>query len=391
MAYVKIVPVKQSNHLSTVINYIKNPDKTEQMLYVTGFMCSPDSVTEDFKVIFDIKMMQQSGYEVKIDKYLYFKGENESNFRRSDTMGDAYSVVGIKQRLQGIDVKRGKKRIYADKTVRISNRRRLRFAIDDMLKETKSYDEFIELLRAEDIEIKQGAHLAMRLPIGERYIRTESLGEEYTEKMLRFYFENRAGYNELKSGIKAVKQEHLMPKRTYTDRYASMRNVDVEIRMLNMLSDHNITSIEALQAKIDNLNKQLEICDSNINRADNEITARQYVLNAMRDYWRLKPIITKYKNISDSKDKELFYVENMADIERYNKVIEVLNANKLPDGTLPRGERLKAEIAEYKQTRALNYDNKDKAKLELQKYEVLMDNIKTVVKAEPQKSSYIER
>ena len=58
MAYVKIVPVKQSNHLSTVINYIKNPDKTEQMLYVTGFMCSPDSVTEDFKVIFDkaIKM-----------------------------------------------------------------------------------------------------------------------------------------------------------------------------------------------------------------------------------------------------------------------------------------------------------------------------------------------
>ena len=56
MAYVKIAPVKQSNHLSTVINYIKNPDKTEQMLYVTGFMCSPDSVTEDFKVIFDKAM-----------------------------------------------------------------------------------------------------------------------------------------------------------------------------------------------------------------------------------------------------------------------------------------------------------------------------------------------
>ncbi|MBQ9519611.1 MAG: hypothetical protein IJR59_06940 [Firmicutes bacterium] len=50
--------------------------------------------------------MKKCGYEVKISDRLYFKGESDTNFRRSDTMGDAYSIVGIKQRLQGIDVPR---------------------------------------------------------------------------------------------------------------------------------------------------------------------------------------------------------------------------------------------------------------------------------------------
>lgn len=341
-----------------------------------------------------IENMRLAGYEVKIDKHLYFRGENEQNFRRSDTMGDAYSVIGIKQRLQGIDVPRGKKRIYADKTIRISLHRRLKFAIDDMLKAANSYDELLGLLSNEGIEIKQGAHLAMKLPIAKRYIRTESIGEEYSEKMLRFYFDNKAGYNALKTEINSVKQEHLQKKRTYTDRYTSIRNIDVEIRMLNMLnmlSEYNIKSIDDLQAKIDSLSHKIEVCDNNISLANEEINSRQTIITAIHDYWRLKPIIAKYKAISDSKDKELFYVENMAAIEQYNKVTEVLNTNKLPDGILPKAEQLKAEIAEYKQTKALNYDNKDKAKDELHKYEVLMDNIKTIIKDEPQKVENIER
>ena len=220
------------------------------------------------------------------------------------------------------------------------------------------------------------------LPIGERFIRVESLGEEYSEKMLRFYFDNHVGYNTLKAELKAVKPTHLHKPRTYKDRYTSIRNIDVEIRMLNMLSEYKITSIDELQAKIDSLNKKIEVCDSNISLANEEIKSRQTVINAIREYWRLKPIIAKYKAISDSKTRELFYVENMADIEQYNKVTEILNANKLPDGTLSKADRLRTEIAEYKQSKDLNYDNKEDLKTELQKYEVLMGNIKTIIEKE---------
>ncbi|MBO5561537.1 MAG: hypothetical protein J6A07_07765 [Firmicutes bacterium] len=149
-----------------------------------------------------------------------------------------------------------------------------------------------------------------------------------------------------------------------------------------MLSEYKITSIDELQAKIGSLSKKIEVCDSNISLANEEIKSRQAVINAMREYWQLKPIITKYKAISDSKTRELLYVENMADIEKYNKVTEILNANKLPDGTLPKADRLRTEITEYKQSKDLNYDNKQDLKTDLQKYEVLMGNIKTIIEKE---------
>ena len=40
-----------------------------------------------------IENMQLTGYEVKIDKYLHFRGKDEENFRRSDTPGDACSTL----------------------------------------------------------------------------------------------------------------------------------------------------------------------------------------------------------------------------------------------------------------------------------------------------------
>ncbi len=40
-------------------------------------------------------LMQESGYEVKIGKYISFRGRGEERFRRGDTIGEAYSEMGI--------------------------------------------------------------------------------------------------------------------------------------------------------------------------------------------------------------------------------------------------------------------------------------------------------
>ena len=505
LAYVKIVPIKQGTHLDAAVDYIKNPDKTEQLENVFAFMCCDDSVVEDFKEIsgkamkkgnnvahhiiisfppednvtpdiateigqqlmkemypnnqyilaihtdrehthchilvnavdyknykkivsnkrsldkmreicdrlceekglsviekdskkhgrelkatidevlpraadFDnfVEAMQNKGYKVKIGDYLYFKDENQQNYRRSDTLGDAYSIIGIKQRLQGIEIPKGKKKIYSDKTIKISNRRRLQYAIDDMLKIARSYEELLELLRNEGIEIKQGKHLAMRLPIAERFIRVESIGEDYTEDMLKLYFEDKAKYNGKKADVSAVKQEYIKKPKLYNDRYTAISNIDTEIRMLNMLSEQSIKSIEDLQDKITGLQQQEEICNTNITTLTTQIQARQTILKAMQRYWQLKPLIEQYRGIFDKKAKEAFYVENMAKIDEYADITEILNQNKRPDGTLPKMTELRQEIEGYKQAREMNYENRDKTRRELEKYWILEKNIRTI-------------
>ena len=86
-----------------------------------------------------ISLMQDEGYKIKMGEHLYFKGIIDERFRRADTLGFAYSEIGIKKRIDGIEVPKGRKTIYADKTIKMSNRKRLKFAIEDMLKKADFY------------------------------------------------------------------------------------------------------------------------------------------------------------------------------------------------------------------------------------------------------------
>lgn len=68
---------------------------------------------------------------------------------------------------------------------RLSFREMIREKIDTILeKNPKSYDAFLQMLRDEGYEIKNGKHTAIRGEGQQRFIRIDSLGDEYTEAEL---------------------------------------------------------------------------------------------------------------------------------------------------------------------------------------------------------------
>jgi len=44
-----------------------------------------------------------------------------------------------------------------------------------------NFDSFLAALKAEGVEVKRGKHLAFKIPNGKRFVRCDSLGEDYTE------------------------------------------------------------------------------------------------------------------------------------------------------------------------------------------------------------------
>ena len=52
MAYTKIKQIKTNTHLQQSLDYILNPDKTEEMLYVDGYMCDYKYAADDFNDIY---------------------------------------------------------------------------------------------------------------------------------------------------------------------------------------------------------------------------------------------------------------------------------------------------------------------------------------------------
>ena len=52
----------------------------------------------------------------------------------------------------------------------------------------KDFDSFLTAMKAAGVEVKRGKHLALKIPNGKRFIRCDSLGDDYTEAAIQSNF-----------------------------------------------------------------------------------------------------------------------------------------------------------------------------------------------------------
>ena len=66
----------------------------------------------------------------------------------------------------------------------------IRYQLEQMIdaalaEKPKTFDAFLDNMKAAGVEVKQGKHLAFRIPNGKRFIRCDSLGADYSETAIR--------------------------------------------------------------------------------------------------------------------------------------------------------------------------------------------------------------
>ncbi len=324
-----------------------------------------------------INLMKRQGYEMKTDKHLSFKGIGDERFMRTDTLGTAYTEMSLRKRSIGVEVPNHKKNGYYNKDIRMSNRKQLKFEINAAMKKVDSYEGLLNELRLSEIEIKHGKYLAMRLPDTQRFIRTKSLGFEYTEEMLELYFVNRDLYNVLLKQENETKIERLEESSEY-NKYAAAHNVDIQIRMLNMLSENGIENLDELKTRIAELEIKLINNKNTIINLNTKSKENRDIVRAIRNYWRLKPVFEEYNSLDRSSDKEIFMRDNKNKIEDYAAAVEILNKSKLPDGSLPKAAYLNAEIMENNDTVAELEKENEECSAELEKLKTLLANLVSI-------------
>ena len=321
-----------------------------------------------------VNQIQAMGVDIKIDEKLAFKGPADERFRRADTLGDAYSEIGIKQRLNGIEIDTAiGKKIYGNKVKKTSNRKRLIYAVEESLKTAVDFDDFINNLEKGGIEIKRGKHFAMKLPTAERFIRLDSLSEEYSEDMLRLYFNDKSLYFQRKSVLEQTKIGHI--KTGNYNHFETMENIDIEIRMLNLLNQAGIGSFEELISTRENLEKAIAAKEEQIKYLNVKLSEKEEYKKAIRTYWRLKPINEKYKQYLNVDTKEAFEKENKKALQEFQTAVDIINRHKHPDGTLPKADEINTAIAEATEKVEHGRERLRQLKDELYKYSIIEDNL----------------
>ncbi len=142
---------------------------------------------------------------------------------------------------------------YTDYDKRKSYRTELREAIDEALsRNPKNYEEFLMFLEELEYQIKRGRHTAVRSHDHERFIRFDSLGEGYTEREIRQYFETDTRENSAgKSGrdfdmLIDIQKKISEGKGAGYENWAKVFNVKQMAQTLLYLHEHGIRDYETL-------------------------------------------------------------------------------------------------------------------------------------------------
>ena len=184
----------------------------------------------------------------------------------------------------------------------------IRQAIDELIPTVNSLDELLQVLEEREYEIKRGKYISIKAPGQERFVRTKTLGEEYTEESLN----TRILYKDLGAGstpaedkpsqlraayvavigdvrILAEQRKKVPRKRIVTAEYSADNDLDVYrlSAQLSVISKNNISSIGELEGRISRLKAEYEKRRVEINELIEEHNRLVSLLEQVREYQAL--------------------------------------------------------------------------------------------------------
>ena len=226
----------------------------------------------------------------------------------------------------------------------------LRMMIDTALRmQPNGFDALMQLLEEIGCRIKRGAHISIKSPEGERYIRLDSLGLEYEEAALRRTLAGdhvhipkipRGDYTESQVrrlvDIEAKLRSGIVKGKGYLV-WAERNNIDAKAQSVIFLKEHHIGSIDALNDQIAALEAEQSEKKASIRQKHNRMKEINRQRQAIRDYSRTKEVYTQYR---ESGWSVKFYQEHREEIEAHKNAQAVYSQY---DGKLPTLKELTAE------------------------------------------------
>lgn len=199
---------------------------------------------------------------------------------------------------------------------------RLKFFIDRLIISANNFEDFLEQLKRQENQVKQGKFISVKPPYSKRFIRLKSLGEGYSEFEIKQRIEkSKAIVNEFKKleesyaddlqkpfyrainvNITLVSSFQITPRKKYADQAYSIlndRTIENLNSCLNTLSDFGINSQQQLYRLSEELQKKIE----NSNGDEREELQDQYA--------RISDVIRVYEEIVEGN-----YIDNLIRAEK---------------------------------------------------------------------------
>lgn len=178
----------------------------------------------------------------------------------------------------------------------LSWKKTLKNIIDKNIVNAKTFDEFIELMRNDKYEIKQGKYLAFKCAGQERYIRCYKLGNNYSEEMIKSRIENKSKFifNRQTVSRRPLPLDVLLMLKARKQAITNIK--DIAGLILKLEKDYNIKTMKDIKT-------EKGLYSIKYNEIKKDVKNLEEKIKSLQEEQRNILIYLKYKNINHSYKK----------------------------------------------------------------------------------------
>ena len=259
-------------------------------------------------------------------------------------------------------------------------KQKLKQTIDRLVITAKDYDDFLRLMQEAGYEIKPGKYISFRAEGQERFTRSKTIGENYTDERIK---ERIAGRTPRRSqrqttpkGISLIgdiqERIRLIDSKGYEHK-AKLTILKEAARTLNYLTDNNLLQYADLEKKVENVHSSYDRTGKELKGVEARLREVQPLIKNISNYQRLKPV---YDAFQKAKDKPGFKAKHEAELVIFEAARSTLLAMQ-GDEKLPSLKTLQAEQQRLLDEQQRLYDERAKLKKEVKQIETIKSNVDT--------------
>ena len=259
-------------------------------------------------------------------------------------------------------------------------KQKLKQTIDRLVITAKDYDDFLRLMQEAGYEIKTGKYISFRAEGQERFTRSKTIGENYTEERIK---ERIAGRTPRRSqrqttpkGISLIgdiqERIRLIDSKGYEHK-AKLTILKEAARTLNYLTENNLLQYADLEKKVEDVHSSYDRTGKELKVVEARLREVQPLIKNISNYQRLKPV---YDAFQKAKDKPGFKAKHEAELVIFEAARSTLLAMQ-GDEKLPSLKTLQAEQQRLLEEQQRLYDERVKLKKEVKQIETIKSNVDT--------------
>jgi predicted nucleic acid-binding Zn-ribbon protein len=259
-------------------------------------------------------------------------------------------------------------------------KQKLKQTIDRLVITAKDYDDFLRLMQEAGYEIKTGKYISFRAEGQERFTRSKTIGENYTEERIK---ERIAGRTPRRSqrqttlkGISLIgdiqERIRLIDSKGYEHK-AKLTILKEAARTLNYLTENNLLQYADLEKKVEDIHSSYDRTGKELKGVEARLREVQPLIKNISNYQRLKPV---YDAFQKAKDKPGFKAKHEAELVIFEAARSTLLAMQ-GDEKLPSLKTLKAEQAQLFEEQERLYAERNGLKKEAKQIETIKSNVDT--------------